>query len=160
METDMKTALLIFTSLISFPVLASSQGQKIVHGYDYKAECGSCHVAFPPRLLGKSDWATIMRDLDKHFGTDASLDPKTTISISRWLQQHAGSRGKSDTSLPRITTTSWFKKEHREVPAYSWQDPRIKTPANCAACHKGAEQGLYREADIAIPGQGRRYGDE
>ncbi|MEY3427514.1 MAG: hypothetical protein RIS60_866, partial [Pseudomonadota bacterium] len=40
----------------------------------YKAECASCHMAYPPAMLSKSSWQRIMGGLDKHYGTDASLD--------------------------------------------------------------------------------------
>jgi hypothetical protein len=44
----------------------------------FAAECSSCHVAYAPFLMGQANWlACIMGGLDKHFGVDASLDPKT-----------------------------------------------------------------------------------
>lgn len=156
----MKTAILILALLAAAPALAEGPRAQVAYPANYKAECGSCHVAFPPGLLDKADWGRIMQGLDKHFGTDASLDGKTAASISNWLQQHAGSRGGTGANPPRITTSAWFRREHREVPATRWKDARIKSPANCAACHRGAEQGRYGEGEISIPGLGRRYGDD
>ena len=40
----------------------------------WKAECGSCHVAYPAQLLPATSWQRLMKGLDKHFGTDASVD--------------------------------------------------------------------------------------
>jgi hypothetical protein len=101
-----------------------------------------------------------MQGLDKHFGTDASLDAKTTSSIDAWLKQNAALRAEAGGNPPRITTNAWFKRKHREVPAASWKDPRIKSPANCAACHRGAEQGRFGEREIDIPGIGRNFDDD
>ena len=43
-----------------------------------------------------------------------------------------------------------FVRKHREVPARLWHDPRVKSAANCEACHRGAVDGNYSEHDIAI----------
>ena len=40
----------------------------------YNAECGSCHVPFPTRLLSANEWSKITARLDKHFGVDATVD--------------------------------------------------------------------------------------
>lgn len=156
----MKRILVFLSLLVSLPVLAEGHRAQVAYPADYKAECGSCHVPFPPSLLNKADWGRTMQGLDKHFGTDASLDAKTASSIDAWLKQHAGSRADVGSTPPRITTSAWFKREHREVPAASWKDPRIKSPANCAACHRGAEQGRFGEREIAIPGLGRNFDDD
>jgi hypothetical protein len=43
------------------------------------------------------------------------------------------------------------------VPASIWKDPRVKSPANCGACHRGAEQGRYGERELEVPGMGRHH---
>jgi hypothetical protein len=43
----------------------------------FRAECGSCHLAYPPGLLPAASWQRIMIRLEGHFGDDASLDPAT-----------------------------------------------------------------------------------
>jgi cytochrome b len=45
----------------------------------------------------------------------------------------------------RITETPRWVKEHREVRAARWGDPKVKSKANCVACHTAAEQGLYED---------------
>src|SRR5512135_2316584 len=57
----------------------------------WQSECGSCHVAFPPRLLPAESWRAVMSGLDKHFGSDASLDPVAAKEIGAFLKQNAGS---------------------------------------------------------------------
>ena len=56
----------------------------------YQQECVACHVAYPPGMLPAGSWKRIMGSLDKHFGTDASLDEASVREISGWLQTHAG----------------------------------------------------------------------
>jgi len=41
--------------------------------------------------------------------------------------------------------------EHGEVPSAVWRSPAVKSAANCAACHTGAEKGDFRERGIRIP---------
>jgi hypothetical protein len=45
----------------------------------------------------------------------------------------------------RITDTPRWVKEPREVQADRWQSAHVKSKANCLACHKGAEQGVYED---------------
>ena len=98
----------------------------------------------------------MMGDLAHHYGDDASLSPQTAQELTDFLVQHAGDarRTQGAGDPPRITQTRWFQKEHDEVPAAAWRDPRVKSPANCGACHKRAEEGSYREREIDIPGYG------
>jgi hypothetical protein len=159
-HADMKTILFALFILISLPATAEGFRHQASYPADYKAECGSCHDPYPPGLLNKSDWGRIMQGLDKHFGSDASLDNKAASSIGAWLEQNSGQRASTGSNPPRFTTTAWFKRLHREVPANSWKDPRVKTPAYCTGCHKGAAQGRYGENEVSLPGQNRRYEDD
>lgn len=125
----------------------------MVSNAKWKTECGTCHVAFPPRLLPAASWKAMMSGLDKHFGTDASLDAATSREIGDFLQKHAGSgkHAKSDKPNLRITETRWFIREHDEVSSTTWKNPKVKSAANCAACHLQAEKGNYSEHGIRIP---------
>jgi len=117
-----------------------------------KAECGSCHIAYPPQLLSASAWRALMSGLDRHFGTDASLDPQTAATITTFLEQNAGrKRSLSASSTLRISETRWFVHEHDEVPGSVWKSPKVKSPSNCAACHSNAEQGDFNEHNVHIP---------
>ncbi len=156
----MKTLPIVFAAFASLPAWADEARLTGPLLPAYKTECGSCHTPFPPGLLNPGDWKKTMAGLDQHFGTDAALDAKTAGQIGAWLQQHAGrTMGRSPDPEPRLTTTRWFVREHREVPARAWQDPRVKNAANCAACHKGADQGQFGERELSIPGYGRRHDD-
>lgn len=118
----------------------------------YRAECANCHIAYPPQLLPARSWRTLMSGLDKHFGTDASLDPPTAARISTFLEQNAGrDRTGSTTPTLRITATRWFAHEHDELPARVWKNPKVKSAANCTACHVDGDQGNFSEHGIRIP---------
>ena len=116
----------------------------------WRAECGACHVAYPPRLLPARSWRAIMGGLDKHFGTDASLDPAAAAEIAAFLERHAGRDGGATTSL-RITDTPWFQRKHRKISDTVWARPAIKSRANCSACHAGADHGDYDDDTVRIP---------
>ena len=132
-------ALLLGGILAIAALPASADKQRLPPNATYKAECASCHVAYPPGLLPASSWQQLMARLDKHFGSDASLEPKLHAEISRYLAAHAGRRAAPPGAEPRNTQTRWFLKEHRkEIPAG-------KNPADCAACHKGADNGIYED---------------
>lgn len=122
----------------------------------YRQECASCHVAYPPRGLPAASWQRIMAGLDRHYGTDASLDAATVRELSGWLQTHAG-RASDAPPEDRITRSAWFVREHRRIDAAAWAHPAVRRAANCAACHPGAERGDYDDDRLALPpGLGRR----
>jgi len=119
----------------------------------WKAECASCHIAYPPPLLPAQSWKRLMSQLDKHFGADASLDPAAAADIGAYLERYSGSARRTPPASGslRITETAWFIREHDEVPAGAWKRPAVKSAANCAACHATAEQGDFRERNIHVP---------
>lgn len=119
----------------------------------WQAECGSCHMAFPPGLLPAASWNKLMAGLDKHFDTDASLSPQDHKTISAYLTMHASNRWTSTAAPLRITDSEWFKSKHRpgEVDPAVWKRASVKSPANCMACHPAANKGDFNEHNIRIP---------
>lgn len=120
---------------------------------EYTQECASCHIAYPPSLLPAASWQRVIESLSRHYGTDASIDAATARTLSTWLQANAGSgkRAREQPPEDRITRSAWFQRKHDEVPAATWKLPAVKSPANCVACHTGAEQGDFNERHIRIP---------
>jgi hypothetical protein len=94
-----------------------------------------------------------MSTLERHFGSDASMAPQTVDAIARWLAGHAG-RSKRVGVRPledRITRSAWFERKHRKVETGVWSLPSVKSPAQCAACHRDAEQGIFDDDDLILP---------
>ncbi|OGU21544.1 MAG: cytochrome C [Hydrogenophilales bacterium RIFOXYD1_FULL_62_11] len=135
---------------------------------NWQQECASCHLAYSPALLPKASWRRVMGGLDQHFGENASLDPVTQADILRFLETHAADSGNSaigskvmrrqgvdkagaNEAPLRITETRWFVNKHDEVPRAAWSRKAVGSAANCAACHRQAEQGLFNEHDVRIP---------
>lgn len=143
--------------LLSAPLAhADDLRAKQVLNKTYQQECASCHIAFPTSLLHRNDWNLVMQHLDQHYGTDASLDADSLKIISDYLQSSGADQRKyssnvSGKALPRLTQTAWFIREHREVSSAQWQNPQVKTAANCTACHTQAQNGSYREREIRLP---------
>ncbi len=127
----------------------------------FKAECGSCHLAFPPQLLTAPDWRRVMAGLDRHYGDNASLDEKTRREIEAFLVRHAATRSRlaGAGDPPRLTQTEWFRREHRKVPDALWRDARVSSAANCGACHGRAEAGSFRGRELALPELRKRKHD-
>ncbi len=119
----------------------------------YQQECAACHLAYPPGMLPAASWRRLMNNLPRHFGTDASLDPAAVKTLSTWLISNAGTYKRVREVPPddRLTRSAWFVRKHDEVRAATWRLPAVKSPANCAACHTGAEQGDFNERNIHLP---------
>jgi len=145
-------SLLFAFGLLIHDAVADSNGFTATNK-TWKAECGSCHIAYPPNLLPAPAWRRMMAGLDRHFGTDASVDAATAAEIGAFLESNAGQGRKRgiDSGTLRISDTPWFKRKHDEVAAATWKDPRVKTPANCSACHVGAERGDFDDDAVRIP---------
>jgi len=144
---------LIAAALVVVPAFAANMPMPSDMPKSYEAECASCHMAYPPGLLGEKSWQNVMSSLNKHFGTDASLDAKDQKEISVWLQKNAATKQKYNEVAPdnRITKTSWFIRKHDEIKPDVWKRVGVKSPANCGACHTTAAEGIFSEKNIAIP---------
>jgi mono/diheme cytochrome c family protein len=128
----------------------------------YQAECAACHLAYPPGFLPAASWSRVMTQLDRHYGSDASLDAATVAQVSQWLQTHAGTYKRVTATPPpedRITRSDWFLRKHRKIDTPQvWQHTAVKSAANCAACHSQAEQGRFSDGGLVFPkGLPERY---
>jgi hypothetical protein len=149
------------------PALGDDESGAMIAPVDHALtikECTSCHMAYPAALLPARSWQRMMRELENHFGDDASLDPAQASEIARYLADHAadsaagGARARkwAESIAPgqtplRITETRYFKYLHDEVPAGVWKRARIGSPAHCDACHTRAAEGRFPEREIRIP---------
>lgn len=118
-----------------------------------KNECASCHMVYPPAFLPKESWVRMMGSLDKHYGTDASIDPKDLKEVSQWLVQYAGTYKRVSEAPPndRITESVWFIKKHRKISQATWQHAQVKSKSNCMACHTTADKGQYDDDFVKVP---------
>lgn len=147
------TDALPLTAAILLAATAAATARAESHRYPvdnatYRAECGSCHIPYPPALLGPDAWRVVINGLDRHFGTDASVGESQRAELATYLQS-AGNRRRGSTTT-RITESNWFRAEHTEV-AGAWKRPSVKSPANCEACHLQANAGDFSERNIRVP---------
>ena len=126
----------------------------------YQQECAACHLAYPPGMLPAPSWNRIMGGLERHYGTDASLDAATVSQIGIWLNANAGTYKRVAEAPPedRITRSVWFERKHRRIDAQVWKHASVKSAANCMACHGGAEKGRFDDDELRFPaGLDARY---
>jgi hypothetical protein len=118
----------------------------------FLAECGSCHVPYPPKLLSAPAWRNLVNGLVRHFGVDASLDAETAAAIGSYLQANAASPRKvsPDPTIVRVTDSPRFVRKHAAIPASAWQSPQVQSAANCGACHPDAREGRFGH-DARVP---------
>lgn len=151
----------------AFALPAAAQTAKQAPAADpaakWKAECSSCHMAYPPGYLPERSWRKLMSGLDKHFGENAGLDAVTTREITDYLVSNSAERSGdrragrflgslAANAIPlRITETPYFRRKHDEVRPEVWKRPKVGSPANCTACHGGAEKGDFSERNVKIP---------
>ena len=135
-----------------------------------RKECGECHMAFQPAFLPARSWEKIMDNLSDHFGEDASLPKDKAEHIKKYLMANAADRRwgskmmrgvRKDWTPIRITELPYWKHEHEgEVPARAWKDPKVGSKANCKACHRYADTGIYEAEEYEYGGYYGRKDDD
>ncbi len=154
LHSTLALATLTLLGLASLPAHADG-GREMPQNVpkSYSQECAACHLAYPPGLLPAASWQRIMSGLDRHYGTDASLEPAQVLEIGRWLGAHAGTYKRVREAPPedRITRSAWFERKHRKVEPAVWKLSSVKSAAQCAACHTGAEQGRFDDNHLRLP---------
>lgn len=143
----MKLLLIATLLVVSVPSALAGDHRYGSFPAPYIEECASCHVAYPPQLLTAEGWQTVMAQLGKHYGVDASLDAKHRGTLADFLQRAASRKGKHapTESTARMTKTAWFVHEHGSMP------PTKMKFADCAACHTAANKGDYSERSLKLP---------
>ncbi|MFP6846350.1 MAG: diheme cytochrome c [Thalassolituus sp.] len=129
----------------------------------YKAECGSCHIAYPAHFLPARSWHAIMTTLDDHYGDDATVSDTAQANILAYLSAHSASNHsrmmasiRDNVTPMRITKLPYYKRKHSEVPERLVQgNPDVRSFSQCDSCHKNAAKGKFDEDDVVIPGYGR-----
>ena len=164
---------LIFLTLIINSLFAESDSSgktdvAPVNNQLYIKECGSCHFPYQPGLLPANAWNKMMANLDKHFGSDASLAPEDFQTLSKYLNDNSAEKNmqykrsnRIVSSIPAgqipdsISTTPYIIKKHNELKKSMITQPEVKGLFNCMACHTTADKGSYSEKDIKIPNFGK-----
>lgn len=138
-------------------------GQALPDNKLWRAECGSCHLAYHPTLLPARSWARLMQEQDTHFGEPLGLDTATSSEILVFLQKYSADTEltepayKIKQSIPpsmtpvRITETGYWNDKHRDISDSTWRHPKIGSKANCGACHLDAEKGTFEDAAMRLP---------
>ena len=152
----MKSLIAILLIALSSAALADSHKLAVPGNPKWQTECGSCHMAYPPQLLTVENWRQMMKGLDRHFGANATLDAKENAEILAFLERYAARDQKYGANTLRISDTAWFQRKHREVSNSAWSHAKVKSRANCIACHVTAERGDWSEHSIRMP-DGRRW---
>lgn len=158
----MRKLAIIFAVLLPLPALADKGPRvQVIADPLVVKECSACHMAFQPEFLPARSWKKMMepKELSNHFGDDATLPEAARAQIEAYLTSHAAGvapgkeSGKVAASVApnetplRITETGRWVQKHRpgEVNPEDFKSPKVKSKANCVACHKGAVQGFYED---------------
>lgn len=158
MASRVQTSTRLFRQLSAFILAGTTvagashaDGNKSPPPPAYLQECGACHAPFAAKMLPAASWRAVLSSLDKHYGTDASLDAPTTKALTDWLLANPSKKIVTRPPEDRVTKSTYFAQKHREVSATVWARPAIKSAVNCTACHTRAAAGSYSEREISIP---------
>ncbi|AXX91030.1 diheme cytochrome c [Arcobacter suis] len=100
-----------------------------------------------------------MSDLENHFGDDASLDVETNKNILAFLLKNSAETSTMEASFKflqstknqdiiALSKTTFWEKTHKDIPKEIFDNEKIKSKANCKACHSDIEKGLIEDENI------------
>ena len=164
-------AFLMFIAFIAFLIFNLYQPKNILTAsihkpIDYKVEnplftkeCASCHILYPPNLLPRKSWETMMSNLENHFGDDASINEESNKGILAFLVKNSAETSTTKASwkflnsienkdIIALTKTTFWEKKHKDIPKELFLHKEIKSKANCKACHSDVEKGLIENENI------------
>ncbi|MBF0143005.1 MAG: hypothetical protein HQL59_06050 [Magnetococcales bacterium] len=129
----------------------------------YQKECGSCHLAFPVRMLPRRSWEKMLGELGHHFGEDATLPEGELQQVRTYALANAGESSPSrlaqrlSASVPpeatplRLSEVPYFVREHRGAAKHVNPAGPVKSLSDCQACHPRADAGSFAEDAVRIP---------
>lgn len=164
-------AFIAFAGLLAFLIFSLYEPKNILTAsihkpIDYKIqnplfakECASCHILYPPNLMPKKSWETMMGNLENHFGDDASIDDESNKNILDFLVKNSAELSTTkasyrflnsigDKDIIALSKTKFWEKKHRDIPKELFKHKEIKSKANCKACHSDIEKGLLENENI------------
>ncbi|MCF6206559.1 MAG: cytochrome b/b6 domain-containing protein [Sulfurovum sp.] len=154
---------LLFTNNVFVASHNVKQDYATLHEEFYN-ECGSCHMIYPPNLLPKKSWIAMMKDLENHFGDDASIDDSLNHSILAFLIKKSAENSTSQASLNilkslkdvnktviAISKTPYWDEAHKDVDDELFNSEQVLSKANCKVCHIDIEYGIIENNLIKIP---------
>lgn len=146
----------------------TKKGVAPVNNALYLKECGSCHFAYQAGLFPQNAWEKMMKNLENHFDTDASLSPEDWVSISNYLNANSAEKNMEYKRSSRIVNslkgqpipnsisqTPYMIEKHKDIKPHLITQKEVKGIFNCIACHTTADKGIYSDNDIRIPNFGR-----
>ncbi|MDO6827517.1 cytochrome C [Poseidonibacter sp. 1_MG-2023] len=100
-----------------------------------------------------------MSELENHFGDDASLEKEDYNNVLAFLLKNSAEEVTMEASkkildsignkdIIAISQTSFWKKRHEDIPKSIFKHEKIKSKANCKACHTDIERGLIEDENI------------
>ncbi len=127
----------------------------------YKKECNSYRTLYPPHLLPAKSLQKLMANLEDHFGDDASLEEPTRSDIEKFLVKNSANNSTKEVSFYilkslkdspiAITKTPYWKKRHKNIDKKTFKSSKVKSKANCKACHTDIEKGIIEDENIKLP---------
>jgi len=127
-------------------------------------ECASCHILYAPHLLPKRSWKKLMANLAEHFGDDASLDEADRRSIEAYLLANSAETSTKEAAhyimrslqekkkdIIAISESPYWRDKHASLDKALFRSQKVKSKANCKACHRQFENGIIEDRLISLP---------
>ncbi|MDH5545210.1 MAG: cytochrome b/b6 domain-containing protein [Gammaproteobacteria bacterium] len=159
------------TQTADAPFLAFKH-EPLVMNDTWQSECSECHLAFHPSLLPAKSWQSLFAQQNEHFGDDLALDEDTVNALLQYALDNSSEKGATEPAHKitrsvgngpypiRITAVEYWKHKHHEIADSMWRSSKVKSKANCAACHLDAKQGWFEDSNMRLPKLEEKVGNK
>lgn len=150
------SASVLMLATVSVPGPTVAESFPPITNQTVKTECGDCHMVFFAEMLPRESWLRVLNNLENHYGEDASIDPSLlkeviafhTTGASDVLNTRSARKWreglKAGEAPDRITTAPRYIRKHDNNDfKRMWTKFMVTSKANCIACHKDANKGLF-----------------
>ncbi|OFX07710.1 MAG: hypothetical protein A2516_06065 [Alphaproteobacteria bacterium RIFOXYD12_FULL_60_8] len=159
----MRAFFLTMAFVVAVASTANAESFAVVKDPVVIKECGTdCHMPFPPETLPQASWQKIIGNLSDHFGEDASISAEAQAAVLKYhldnsndvINSRAASRWRTTGAPARLQDAPRFKDKHANCSKDVFQavasHEKVKSWANCVACHPGIVKSGDAEDSIGF----------
>ena len=138
----------------------AAQAKAALASQPWGAECGSCHLAYPPATLPLRSWVRTFAEQQEHFGEDLGLGKAMIDKLmahaaspasASWAEWRLASSALATEAPLRVSELPYWRHAHRRLPDPAFQAPTGAGRHDCEACHADAASGIFHPRMIHNP---------
>jgi hypothetical protein len=128
--------------------------------------CVDCHFVYQAEFLPERSWIKMFEEgeLKDHFGKEVLLSKDLKENLLQYYVENSSDRENSkaqkkingsiqpDSTPLRVSKVPYIWSKHDDLKEEMFlKNEKVKSYANCVACHRDAEKGEFEEDEVKVP---------